>query len=131
MLHALATPVLKSVVLAGLLFGAGIGAAKMKTTDHSMRRLSLHTTVVKGDIYLTAFDAGDLRMKIVGELKPMQFEIRASVSDGCRWLGVETLQPIDKSTYSYDYREFIVECDAGATPYIKTPRIGVVVVHDD
>jgi hypothetical protein len=61
----------------------------------------------------------------------MTFEIRASVSDGCRWLGVETLEPIDDKTYAYDYSEYILECDEGATPFLKTPRTGIVDVLED
>jgi hypothetical protein len=135
MLHALTTPVLKSVVLGGLLLGAGLGAAKIKSSDccsSSMHRLSLHAPVQEGALYLTAFEDGDVRVKLHdGALRPIAFEIRASVNDGCRWLGVETLEPLDQHTYSYSYRETILECDPGATPFLKTPRTGVVVVHDD
>jgi hypothetical protein len=134
MLQALTTPLLKSVVLGGLLLGVGIGATKVKSSDccSSTRRLSLHAPVQANAIYLSAFDEGDIRVKVRNnELRPMTFEIRASVSDGCRWLGIETLEPIDSRTFAYEYNEFILECDEGATPFLKTPRTGVVVAHED
>jgi hypothetical protein len=133
MLQALTTPVFKSVVLGGVLLGSGIGAKVMtsKCDQGQTRRLVLHAPVERNAIYLSAWDDGDVRIKYDGELRPMTFEIRASVSDGCRWLGVETLEPIDDKTYAYDYSEYILECDEGATPFLKTPRTGIVDVLED
>ena len=64
------------------------------------------------------------------QLHPITFYNRASIHDGCRWLGTETLTPIDSKTFYYDYSETVLECDPGATPFYKTPRTGLVTVED-
>jgi hypothetical protein len=132
MLQALTTPLFKSVVLGAILLGTGIGAAVTSAGDIETRRLVLTAPVEPNAIYLSAWDDGDVRIKVEGtELRPLTFEIRARVSDGCRWLGVERLEPIDDHTYAYDYSEFILECDEGAVPFRKTPRTGIVSVIED
>ena len=128
MLHALTTPVLKSVVLGGLLLGVGVGATRVMPTDHTSR-LVLHAPEAPNALYLSAWDHGDVRLDLGDQLQPLRFEIRASVSDGCRWLAIETLEPIDERTFAYDYSEYIVECDDDAIPAFKTPRTGLVLVE--
>ena len=130
MLQALTTPVLTSVVLGGLLLGAGLGAAQVTSNHATSRRLVLHAPEKPHALYLSAWDEGDVRIDVGDKLQPMRFEIRASVSDGCRWLAIETLDPIDDRTFSYDYSEYIIECNEDATPASTTPRTGFVVVED-
>lgn len=129
MLHALSAPFFKSVLIGGALLGVGIGATAIKP-ERTTKRLVLHAPVEANAIYLSAWDEGDVQLNIKGALRPMTFEIRASINDGCRWLGVETLIPIDEKTFAYDYDEYILECEPGAEPYRKTPRKGVVTVED-
>ncbi|MBA3538820.1 MAG: hypothetical protein H0T79_04270 [Deltaproteobacteria bacterium] len=129
MQQALAAPVLKSIVFASL--ALGLGAAYVGITDHSVsRRLVLHAVDEPDALYLTAFRNGDLNLVFEDtELQPMTFHIKAHLSDGCRWLGIETLVPLDARTYHYDYNEAILECEPGAKPARKTPRTGRVSVH--
>jgi hypothetical protein len=131
MRHALTTPMFGSV-LVGLALAAGGLYARTDSTDHrAEHRLVLHTYAEPNALYLSAWDHGDVRVTLDGsERKPLRFTVRASVSDGCRWLATETLEPIDQRTYSYRYEEKILECDADATPCRKTPRTGIVTVED-
>ena len=63
-------------------------------------------------------------------INPVTFKTRAQVYDGCRWLGVETLIPRDERSFDYDYSEYILSCEPGATPARKTPRKGLVTIED-
>lgn len=129
MLHAVSAPLFKTIALGGLLLGTGV-VAKVTTNECcSTKRLVLHAPAEANAIYLSAWDQGDVRLRITGPLHPITFEVRASVSDGCRWLGIERLEPIDERTYAYDYSEYILECDEGARPARKTPRKGIVTVE--
>jgi hypothetical protein len=131
MLQALQTPAFRSIALAGVLFGAG--AVHARLAHHTVtHRLVLHAIAEPNAFYLSAFRDGraDVRVTVeAGELHPITFEVRASVYDGCRWLGTETLEPIDSHRYAYDYSETILDCDPGATPLRKTPRKGIVTVE--
>jgi hypothetical protein len=133
MLHAVTTPLFFSVVLGGLLGGATLAATQLQTSDAlSSKRLVLHAVDRPNSVYLSAFRDGDLHVELDGDhLSPLTFKTRAAVFDGCRWLGVESLTPLDHRSYSYRYDEYVLECDCGATPTAKTPRTGLVVVHDD
>lgn len=128
MLHALSTPVLKSFAIGGILLGLGVAA---RLTAPETHRLVLHAPAERGAVYLSAFD-DDGEVEVEGALPrgPFMFEIQARGGDGCRWLAVETLEPIDGRTYAYGYAEYIVSCEPGATPYRKTPRRGIVTVDD-
>jgi hypothetical protein len=131
MLHALTSPTFRSIALAGLVLG-GAGAAHLRMHHHTTasHRLTLHAVDQPNAFYLSVFrDGRDVRVNLDNEeLRPITFEIRASVYDGCRWLGTETLDPIDDHTFAYDYSETILDCDAGAVPLRKTPRKGLVTV---
>lgn len=130
MLQAFKAPLLGSIVLGGLVFGltAVYGA---RDAEPVTRRLVLHAADQPNAIYLTAFRDKQLTMTFDdGTLRPLRFEVRAKIFDGCRWLGVETLAPIDHGTFAYDYSEFVLACEDGATPAIKTPRKGIVTVED-
>ncbi len=132
MLQALTAPTFRSIAIAGLaLVGAGtthhVLSHHSPTTTH---RLTLHAINEPNAFYLSVFrDGRDVRVTMdEGELRPITFEIRASVYDGCRWLGTETLEPIDEHTFAYDYSETVLDCDPGAMPLRKTPRKGIVTV---
>lgn len=133
MLQAVTTPVMKSIVLGGLLLAAGLGIAQVVPSDSCAKRLVLHARQQPGAVYLSAWRDGDVVLALdtdQGTLPAITFKSRASGHDGCRWLGVETLTPLDERTYSYAYNEYILECDRDARPYVKTPRTGFVVVRD-
>jgi hypothetical protein len=129
MLQALTTPALKSVLLGGIVLGMGLFAGHR---DHAVtHRLALHAVDEPNSFYLTAWRDGDVKVQFdTAELREITFKVRASVYDGCEWLGTETLVPIDSRTFAYDYRETILSCEPGATPLRKTPRTGTVTVDD-
>jgi hypothetical protein len=130
MLFAHTAPLLKSLAVGGLLLGLGIGAA-IAPEGPAMKRLALHAEAHPNHIYLSAWEDGDVRIRM-GELRPIRFEIRATLDDTCRWLATETLVPLDERTFSYAYDETMLGCDEGATPrYIPTPRQGFVTVVAD
>jgi hypothetical protein len=136
MRQALVAPVLKSVVLGGILLAVGVIHARTTRHHHHHHRLVLHTTARPHAIYFSAWGDGDGHAGVVhvnladSGLRPITFNTKASVSDGCRWLGTETLVPIDAHTYSYSYNETILDCDPDAMPALKTPRTGYVTVED-
>jgi hypothetical protein len=131
MLHALQAPVFRSVLVAALVLGVGVAAhARHSTPDR--HRLSLHTNWDCDAIYLSSWTQGeDLKMSLSdSELKPLVLENRAWMWDGCKWLGTETLVPIDGHRYRYDYSETVLQCKPGHHPAYKTPRKGVVIVDE-
>lgn len=118
-------------MLGGLVLGLSAFAARgarHPVTHH----LVLCAPVETNAIYLSAFDNNDEVDATfeTSELAPFRFEVYAAMPDGCRWLGVETLVPIDDHRFAYDYSETILGCDDGAIPYRKTPRTGIVTVAD-
>ena len=130
MLQALSTSTFRSIALAGLVLG-GTGVAKLATHHcHATHRLHLHAVDAPNAFYLSVFrDHRDVRVTVEsGKLEPITFEVRAAVYDGCRWLGTETLEPIDNHSFAYDYSETVLDCDPGAVPLRKTPRTGLVTV---
>ena len=129
MQHALTTPLFRSCVLGLALLSLGAAATGLHE-DPVQRRLALFAPVVKGDLYISAWRNGDVVVTFDDDrLVPIMFKTRASVTDGCRWLGIEKLVPIDGRMFSYDYSEVILGCDPGAKPALKTPRTGLVVVR--
>lgn len=130
MQQALVAPLLGSIVLGGLALG-GTAVLGDRDAEPVTRRLVLHAADQPNAIYLTAFRGKELTLRFDdGTLRPLRFEIRARIFDGCRWLGVETLTPIDHGTFAYDYSEYVLSCADGAIPALKTPRQGIVTVHD-
>lgn len=130
-MDALTTPLFKSILAATVLATAGLGTLLAKEADHSVtRRLALHAEELPNAIYLTAWSSGDVMFTFPdSKLHPITFYNRASIHDGCRWLGTETLTPIDSTTFHYDYTETVLDCDPGSTPFFKTPRTGIVTVE--
>jgi hypothetical protein len=129
MLQALTFPLYRSVAVGGLLLALTVAQVRAGKTPH-VRRLALHAVAQPGAFYLTAWRHGPVRVRMEGnELVPMRFSMRLPINDGCRWQGTETLVPINDHSYAYRYDETILDCDAGATPYLKTPRTGVVTIE--
>jgi len=130
-MDALLTPLFKSILFAALIGSAGIGKLLTTDADQSVtRQLALHTESLPNAIYLTAWRDGDVSFTFPdSKLHAITFYNRASIHDGCRWLGTESLTPIDDKTFFYDYSETVLDCDAGATPFYKTPRTGLVTVE--
>lgn len=132
-MQAVTTPVFRSVVVGGLLLGLTVGAgfASKGSPDLVTRRLVLHTVSEPDAIYLSAWRNGDVRVQLEdGELRPITFRVRATIPDGCRWEGTETLVPIDHRSFAYDYSERILSCPEGVeSTYRETPRSGIVIVE--
>ncbi|MEJ7596559.1 MAG: hypothetical protein WKG01_01510 [Kofleriaceae bacterium] len=128
MLPAVTTPWFKSAVLGLALLGLGATAAA-RHDPPGWRRLVLQTVSEPDTFYLSAFRDGDLRLSFPDGLRPITFHTRASVTDGCRWLGIEKLVPLDANTYAYAYSEVILDCAFDAKPADMTPRIGLVHVE--
>jgi hypothetical protein len=130
-MQAIEVPVLKATMVAALAFGTF--AIPMFGPHHHRQpqhRLVLHAPVRAHAIYLTAWSAGDFMYPVdVDDLQPIRFAMKAYISDGCEWLGEETLIP-DGDRYAYSYDETILSCDPGATPAIKTPRTGFVTIDE-
>jgi hypothetical protein len=129
MQQALTFPLYRSVAVGGLLLALSVGQFRSKSQH--VHHLALHAVAKPGELYVTAWRHGPVAVSIKGtKLVPLTFSTLASVNDGCRWEGTETLVPIDNHRYFYRYDETILDCDPGAEPYLKTPRTGVVTVED-
>lgn len=131
-MQAVTTPVFGSVVVGGLLLGLAVVAPSFASQDSDpTRRLVLHTVHEPNAIYLSAWRSGDVKVQLEnGELRPITFRVRATLPDGCRWEGIETLMPIDDRSFTYGYDERILSCPAGTeSTYRKTPRAGLVIVE--
>ena len=128
MQQALTSSLYRSVAVGGLLLALSVAQLRSKPRAH---HLALHAVARPGALYLTRWSHGMVRVTLDGDKRaPLTFKTRAAINDGCRWLGTETLVPIDSRRYAYRYDETILDCDPDATPYIKTPRTGIVTVED-
>ena len=129
MLQAVEAPLLKMAAIAGagLLVAAFAGT---RTHDNGVvQRLELHAPEEPNALYLTAWSDGDIYVTLHdGKMKPMEFQTRAFINDGCEWLATETLVPESATRYLYSYDETILSCEPGSTPARKTPRTGYVLV---
>jgi hypothetical protein len=130
---AVVAPSMRSIV-AGAAVAIGLAQLPSTHADGHAVRLTLEAPppAHAGTIYLSVFSDGrDVTIATdYDELVPIRFETRAWVSDGCHWLGSETLTPIDRTHYAYAYDEAVLACEPGA-PFVdtvKTPRQGVVTV---
>src|SRR5687768_3977093 len=130
---AVTTPLFRSVVLGGLLLGTAIVAPSFASQSSNLtsHRLVLHTVEEPTAIYLSAWRNGDVNVQFEnGELRPITFRVRATIPDGCRWEGTETLVPIDHRSFTYEYSERILSCPDGTeSTYRETPRVGIVTVQ--
>jgi hypothetical protein len=126
--QAFASPVFRSLAVGGLLLALTVGAYAKRS--HHGRHMVLHAVDVPGEVYLSVFRDGPISVPFDGEdLLPLSFHTVASVSDGCRWLGIETLEPVGGDRYAYRYDERILECDPDAVPCYRTPRTGLVTIE--
>jgi hypothetical protein len=131
-MQAIEAPVLKTTMVAALALGAF--AIPMRAAHHErghvqQHMLVLHAPVLEHAIYLTAWSAGDFTYPLdVDHLQPLHFKMKAYISDGCHWLGEETLVPDGERRFAYTYEETILSCEPGSTPAIKTPRTGFVTI---
>jgi len=133
LMQAVESRALRSALVGLLLVGGTVWAAERHhchaQSHQKMHRLALDAPVEQYAIYLTAWEDGDVWMPIDTNLhQTITFTTRATISDGCRWMGTEVLEPIDETHYAYSYDETILECAPDAVPYVKTPRVGVVTV---
>lgn len=132
---AVTTPLFRSVVVGGLMLGLAVLApsfmSKAKATNVTNHRLVLHTVTEPQAIYLSAWRNGDVNVQFEnGELRPITFRVRATIPDGCRWEGTETLIPIDERSFTYAYDDRQLSCPDGVEPqYRPTPRVGIVTVE--
>lgn len=136
MQHAVEAPGFKLAVVGGLTLALALGAsattrAHAPTSHLTVHRLALHAPVLPDALYLTAWSMGDVYIsRDDAHPQPMVFENKAELDDGCLWMGIETLSPIDANTYRYTYDEKILGCEPGCEPgYIKTPRVGIATVE--
>src|SRR5688572_17344058 len=95
-MQAVTTPVFRSIAVGGLLLGLAVVAPSFapaaETTNTVSKRLVLHTVWEPTAIYLSAWRNGDVNVQLDnGELRPITFRVRATIPDGCRWEGTETL----------------------------------------
>ena len=125
--HAVEAPRLGTITLGAAL--VLVALFEVRPAHPVGHRLALHAPKLAGAVYLSAWRDGDVR--VTGTAAgAITFRTRASVSDGCRWMGIETLVPIDAHSYRYSYDEAILACDPGAVPCTKTPRTGIVTVEE-
>jgi hypothetical protein len=119
-------------LLGGTVYGASRHHCTRSTESvQKMHRLALDAPVEPYAIYLTAWEDGDVWMQLDPSLhQTLTFSTRATISDGCRWLGTEVLEPLDDTHYAYSYDETILECAPDSVPYIKTPRVGIVTIAE-
>ena len=131
MLQAVEAPLLKMAAVAGAALLVGMVAApRVHHHDGTVQRLSLHAPEEPHALYLTAWSDGDVYITLHdGKMKPMEFQTRAFINDGCEWLATETLTPVAPDRYDYTYDETILSCEPGATPARKTPRTGYAIVE--
>jgi hypothetical protein len=130
MLQAVQAPLLKMAAVAGAALLVGAFAMSRHHDDGVVQRLSLHAPEEPHALYLTAWSDGDIYVTLHdGKMKPMEFQTRAFINDGCEWLATETLVPEGANRYAYSYDETILSCEPGATPARKTPRTGFVSVE--
>jgi hypothetical protein len=125
-MQALAVPVLKSTLFAALT----VGALAVLPAHHANHRLILHTSSEPHALYLSQWMDGDIEMQLDADhLTPLRFEMRAEVSDGCRWLGVETLTPVGEHRFAYTYVDQKLSCAPNPLATIPSQRSGWVEVQ--
>ncbi len=126
-MQALAVPVLKPILFAAL----AVGALAMMPARQATHRLILHSESEPHALYLTQWvDGSDIELALdASHLQPLRFEMRAEVSDGCRWLGIETLTPMGDHRYAYTYVDQKLSCAPHALATIPSQRTGWVEVR--
>jgi hypothetical protein len=130
-MQAVEIPFIKATMVAALAFGAYAMPARKHHHHHRGHAqdhlLVLHAPVLEHTLYLTAWSNGSFEYPVdVDDMQPLHFRMRAQVSDGCEWIGEETLTPTDDHRYAYTYEETMLSCEPDAKPATKTPRTGFV-----
>ena len=115
------------VAVAGMAVAAAAFVGHQSHHEGTVQRLVLHAPEQPHALYLTAWSDGDVYVtQRGGEPRPITFQTRAYINDGCEWQATERLVPTGDTRYAYSYSEEILSCEPGATPAIKTPRTGWV-----
>ena len=131
-MQAFVAPVGKSLLVAALSVGAlAVIPARHHRHHHHHHRLVLHTVSNPHALYLSAWmDGNPVEVDLDPDhLQPLRFEMRAHVSDGCRWHGWETLTPSGPHRFAYAYDEEKLSCVPNPEPTVRTPRTGWVEVQ--
>jgi hypothetical protein len=127
-MQAFEVPVGKSLLVAALALGAF--AVIPTHHHHHNHRLVLHAVSNPDALYLSAWMNGPVELELdAGHLQPLRFEMRAHVSDGCRWRGWETLTPSGDHRYAYAYDDEKLSCAPHSLDTVHTPRTGWVEVQ--
>lgn len=129
MLQAHRSSVFRSFAIASVLLAlsvVGVGAAKSRHGGY----LALHAVAQPNAIYLSIFGQGDDRVPFDGKLGARTFTTTVWAPDDCQWRSTERLVPAGERRYRYSYDETLLRCRPGATPYIKTPRTGIVTLEE-
>ena len=131
-MHAIEVPLIKMTMVAALGFASF--AIPMKRAHHHQHHvqnhlLVLHAPVLEHALYLTAWSNGNFEYPVdLDDTQPIHFAMRAHITDGCEWLGEETLTPDGEGRFAYTYTETILSCEPDANPALKTPRTGYVTI---
>lgn len=131
-MQAFEVPVGKSLLVAAL----AVGALAVMPTRHHCRhhhghrhRLVLHAESHPDYLYLSAWMNGPVEVELDPDhLQPLRFDMRAHVSDGCRWHGWEVLTPAGDH-YTYAYNDEKLACSPHPLATVPTPRTGWVEVQ--
>lgn len=132
MQHASTSTVFRSIAVGGLLLALTLVAGRAAPADRAWKpRLVLHTVWRPHSVYLSFWSNGDFRMELDRD-RPSGWELTTTgwLPDGCRWRGIERLEPTGPRTFAYRYDEQILRCRPGHRPFPKTPRVGTVTVED-
>jgi hypothetical protein len=130
-MQAFEVPVGKSLLIAALAVGAfAVVPHGRHHHHHHHHRLVLHAVSNPDALYLSAFTDGPVDLELDADhLRPLKFEMRAHVSDGCRWRGWETLTPSGDHRYAYAYNDEKLSCSPHPLDTVPTPRTGWVEVQ--
>ena len=130
-MQALEVPVGKTLLIAALAVGAfAVVPHRRHHHHHHHHRLVLHAVSNPDALYLSAFAEGPVDIDLDADhLQPLKFEMRAHVSDGCRWHGWETLTPSGDHRFTYAYNDEKLSCSPHALDTVPTPRVGWVEVQ--
>ena len=133
-MQAVEAPVLKLAIAGGIVLALAAFARPHHPhhrATHTTHRLTLHAQTDPNAYYITPFASGDVTVSRDDELlAPIELRTTTHYVDGCDWMGIDTLIPVDSHTYAYSYDETIMACDEGAIPAYKTPRTGTVIVDE-
>ena len=129
-MQALVAPVGKSLLIAALAVGAFAVLPHRSHHHHHHHRLVLHAVSNPDALYLSAWTDGPVEVDLDADhLRPLHFEMRAHVTDGCYWHGWETLTPSGDHRYAYAYNDEKLSCSPHSLDTVPTPRTGWVEVQ--